>query len=71
MAPESESCLYPFGGGACDPMAMGGIPPESQFSWLHLSLTPVLLKCWLVCPRFVVTAKLRAQGSKNIRGRHT
>jgi hypothetical protein len=33
MAPESEGCLYAYGGGACAPMAMGGIPPESQFSW--------------------------------------
>jgi hypothetical protein len=34
MAPETEGCLYAYGGGACAPMAMGGIPPESQFSWL-------------------------------------
>jgi hypothetical protein len=34
MAPETKGCLYAYGGGACAPMAMGGIPPESQFSWL-------------------------------------
>jgi hypothetical protein len=34
MAPETEGCLYACGGGADAPMAMGGIPPESQFSWL-------------------------------------
>jgi hypothetical protein len=36
MDPKTEDCLYPWGGGvaACAPMAMGGIPPESQFSWL-------------------------------------
>jgi hypothetical protein len=27
MAPETEGCLYAYGGGACAPMAMGGIPP--------------------------------------------
>jgi hypothetical protein len=34
MAPKTEGCLYPCWGGACDPMAMGGIPPEAQFCWL-------------------------------------
>jgi hypothetical protein len=34
MAPETEGCLYAYGGGASAAMAMGGIPPESQFSWL-------------------------------------
>jgi hypothetical protein len=33
---------------------------------LKLSLTPVLLECWPVCPPFDLTAKLRAQGSKNL-----
>jgi hypothetical protein len=34
VAPETEGCLYAYGGGASAPMAMAGIPPESQFSWL-------------------------------------
>jgi hypothetical protein len=34
MTPETEGCLYAHGGRASAPMAMGGIPPESQFSWL-------------------------------------
>jgi hypothetical protein len=34
MAPETEGCLYAYGGGASAPMAMGGISPEPQFSWL-------------------------------------
>jgi hypothetical protein len=31
---DPEVCLYPCEGAACAPTAMGGIPPESQFSWL-------------------------------------
>jgi hypothetical protein len=31
---KTEVCLYPCGGAACAPTAMGGISPESQFSWL-------------------------------------
>jgi hypothetical protein len=34
MDPKTEVCLYPFGVAAGGPIAMGGIPPESQFSWL-------------------------------------
>jgi hypothetical protein len=34
MAPQTEGCLYQCGGGACDPMATGGMPPESRFSLL-------------------------------------
>jgi hypothetical protein len=33
MAPETEGYLL-INCGASAPMAMGGIPPESQFSWL-------------------------------------
>jgi hypothetical protein len=33
MDPKTEVCLYPCGGAACAPMALVGIPPESQFSW--------------------------------------
>jgi hypothetical protein len=32
MAPQMGVCLYPCGGATCAPMAMGGIPPESQLS---------------------------------------
>jgi hypothetical protein len=32
MDPKTEISLYPCGGAACAPMAMGGIPPESQLS---------------------------------------
>jgi hypothetical protein len=31
---ETEGCLYSCVGGACDPMAMAGIPLEPQLSWL-------------------------------------
>jgi hypothetical protein len=34
MEPNTKVCPRPCGGMACAPMAMGGIPPESQFSFL-------------------------------------
>jgi hypothetical protein len=45
MAPQMAVCLYPCGGATCAPMAMGGIPPESQVSWLSGRL--LIMSFWL------------------------
>jgi hypothetical protein len=42
MTPQMGVCLYPCGGVTCASMAMGGIPPESQLSWLSGRLLKII-----------------------------